>query len=396
VNPDAVLPLMPQVRKQVQQQIPTGSTLNSLTLNCEEGQFRIKGSASNSDGSASFSLAAVPALTTGIPGGIFPVTEKKTITIRGRSWPALSFSPSDISVDVHANESFWDVVGNIFADALTLGFFELIKLSLISEAEGDISLGIQGSDLNPGGASPLVQRSGSPPTRLAIQDFEIHTRGLYVGITAKLEPPAARLSGINSIASNYVSQNLAYAVTLPFDALQDDPFLRIRWTVVDLDSGAVLTNSDDVALNRLAFQFIPSSVGPTTTRFAVSCRVYRALGALTTDLFNDTIRMTVGPALPHRAYIRWSYQVLNPQFQFENTDNTVAKWHLTGQSRINRRSKIHRLDKPCRNAHHMSRFSPTEQFWEILPFPIANILPYRESLCDYCFFGGPGSTVASL
>jgi hypothetical protein len=193
-----------------------------------------------------------------------------------------------------------------------------------------------------------------------------------------------------------VSQSILYAVSLPFDALEDDPFLHIRWTVVDLDSGSALVNSDDVALNRTSFQFIPSSVGPTTTRFAVACRVYRALGPLTNDLFNETIRMTVGPALPHNAYIRWTYQVKNPQFQFIDTDNTVAEWHFMGQSTIQKHSKIHRLDKPCRNANHRSRFSPTEQFWEMLPFPVAKINAHRESLCDYCFFGGPASTIASL
>lgn len=394
VNPDAILPLMPKIRQQVQDQIPQGSTLNSLSIVCEEGQFRVKGNASNNVGTANFSLAAVPALSTGIPGGIFPITSKKTITIRARSWPALSFFPADISVDV--DQASWLDKLDIFGSILTLGAAAMFDQLFIWQAEADISLGIQGAELNPNGASPLVQRAGSPPTRFAIQDFEIHTVGLYMGITAKLEVPAASMSGVKSIAVNYVSQSILYAVSLPFDALEDDPFLHIRWTVVDLDSGSALVNSDDVALNRTSFQFIPSSVGPTTTRFAVACRVYRALGPLTNDLFNETLRMTVGPALPHNAYIRWTYQVKNPQFQFIDTDNTVAEWHFMGQSTIQKHSKIHRLDKPCRNANHRSRFSPTEQFWETLPFPVAKINAHRESLCDYCFFGGPASTIASL
>ena len=394
VNPDAILPLMPKIRQQVQDQIPQGSTLNSLSIVCEEGQFRVKGNASNNVGTANFSLAAVPALSTGIPGGIFPITTKKTITIRARSWPALSFYPADISVDV--DQASWLDKLDIFGSILTLGAAAMFDQLFIWQAEADISLGIQGAELNPNGASPLVQRAGSPPTRFAIQDFEIHTVGLYMGITAKLEVPAASMSGVKSIAVNYVSQSILYAVSLPFDALEDDPFLHIRWTVVDLDSGSALVNSDDVALNRTSFQFIPSSVGPTTTRFAVACRVYRALGPLTNDLFNETLRMTVGPALPHNAYIRWTYQVKNPQFQFIDTDNTVAEWHFMGQSTIQKHSKIHRLDKPCRNANHRSRFSPTEQFWETLPFPVAKINAHRESLCDYCFFGGPASTIASL
>jgi len=393
VNPDAILAVMPKLRAEVQAQIPSNATLDTFFITCEEGQFRVKGSASDSDGTANFSLAAVPALSTGVPGGIFPITQKKTIIIRSRSWPALSFFPADISVSVSPNESSWDEVLNVIADVLTLGTAELFKQLMIWEVEGDISGQIQGSDLNPDGAAPLVQRSGSPPTRFAIRDFEIHTFGLYIGITAKLEAPPASLSGIKSIASNYVSQDLLYAVTLPFDALEDDPFLRVRWTVVDLDSGSELVNSDDLALNRLSFQFAPSSVGPGTTRFAVVCRVYRTRGPFIDELFDETIRMAVGSRLPHNAYVRWTYQVKNPQFQF---NNAADQWHLSGQSTIQRRSKIHRLDQPCRNANHRSRFSPTEQFFETLPFPVAKINAHRESLCDYCFFGGPGSSIASL
>ena len=394
VNPDAILPLMPTLRQEVQQQIPSGATLDTFFITCEEGQFRVKGSASDSDGTANFSLAAVPALSTGIAGGIFPITQKKTITIPSRSWPALSFFPTDVSVSVDPHESTLEEVLNVVADVLTVGIAELFKQLMIWEIEGDIEVQVQGSDLNPDGTTPLVQRSGSPPTRFAIQDFQIHTFGLYIGITATLETPAARLTGIKSIASNYVSQSLFYAVTLPFDALQDDPFLRVRWTVVDVDSGATLVNSDDVAFNRLSFQFIPSSVGPGSTRFAVICRVYRALGPFITDLFNDTIRMTVGPALPHNAYIRWTYQVKNPQFRLAGS--TDPQWSFIGQSTIQRHSKIHRLDHPCRNANHRSRFTPDQQFWETLPFPVADINTHRDSLCDYCFFGGPGSTIASL
>lgn len=395
LNPGAILPLMPKTRQQVQDQItPYGATLSSLSVTCEEGQFRVTGSASRTGGSANFSLAAVPVMSTGVAGGIFPLTEKKTIVIRARNWPALSFNPADISVDV--DQSWWVDVLDVFASILTLGFAAFADQAFIWGTERNITGGIEGAELNPNGATPLVARVGEPPTRFGIQDFEIHTSGVYIGISSKFEAPAAKMSGVKSIPVNYASQDILYSVTLPFDALADDPFLRIRWTVVDLDSGSTLESSDDVALNRQTFEFIPSTVGAGTTRFAVGCRVYRALGPFLTEVLNETIRMTVGAALPHNAYIRWSYEVNNPQFQFKNTDNTVAKWHFTGMSEIPRHSKIHRLDKPCRNANHRSRFISAEQFWETLPFPVAKINANRESLCDYCFFGGPGSTIASL
>jgi len=179
-------------------------------------------------------------------------------------------------------------------------------------------------------------------------------------------------------------------VRLPFDALQDDPFLNIRWSVVDLDSGSTLLVDDAPARNRLVFDFVPALLGPQITRFAVGCRVYRPLGPFITDLFNQTVRLEVGPPLAPGAFIRWRYDVKNPQI-------AVGKqYSYRGDARVHRWSNFHRADKPCKNANHQSRFVYDRLTLDELPFPLTDIFRIRHVLCDYCFFGGPGSTIAAL
>jgi hypothetical protein len=393
VNPDAVGPLMPDAQQEVQNEIDQyGATLDApISITCEEGRFRVKGRASMTGGAANFSLAAVPHTVFGIPGAIIPLSTKKTMLIPARFFGALSFSPADVSVDVE--QSGWVDVLEAIAGVLTLGFAAFVDQAFISETERNITGGIESADLNVDGVTPTVRRFGDPPTRFGIEQFEIHTVGLYIGISSKLEAPAARLSGVKSIPQDLAAQSLRYDVTLPFDALPDDPFLNIRWTVIDLDSGNTLLNDDAAALNRSSFQFVPTLIGPGVTRFAVVCRVYRALGPFVTDLFNQTIRLTVGPPLPAGAFVRWTYQVKNPQLRFNVAGN---QWQYLGDKRIPRWSKIHRADKPCKNANHRSRFTPAVEFLNALPFPVAEIAANRKRLCPYCFFGGPASTVASL
>ena len=392
VNPDAIQPLMPDAYQLVQNEVSQyGATLDTLFITCEEGQFRVKGRASMSEGSANFSLAAVPLMTYGIPGAIIPLTTKKTMVIRSRTWPALSFTPADVSVDV--DQSAWVTLVEVIGGVITLGFAAFVTQAFISQTEQNITGGILGANLNLKGVTPLVRRIGTPPTRFGIEQFEIHTLGVYIGISSQLEAPAANLSGVQSIPSDYVSQSIPYAVRLPFDALQDDPFLRVRWTVIDLDSGNTLLNDDEPAMNRLSFGFVPASVGPGLTRFAVVCRVYRALGPFMTEILNQTVRLTVGPALAKGVFVAWSYEVKVPQFTF---DYAADQWRFVEFRTVKRRSVFHRVDKPCQNANHRSRFSPAEVFLDDLPFPVSAILTNRTRLCDYCFFGGPASTIASL
>jgi hypothetical protein len=392
INPDAVSSMMGAARQRVQDQIDEyDATLESLDIACEEGQFRVTGRASKTGGAVNFSLAVVPHMVYGRPGAFIPLA-KKTMVVRSRTWRALWFSPTEPEVDV--DRSWWvQVFVEGLLGAITLGFVTFAVEALISEIARNITGGIASSDLNPEGPTPLVRRFGDPPTRFAIERFEIHTSGIFMGISSRLEAPPPELRGLRSIPRTWAGRNLRYEVRLPFEALPVDPFLRIRWTVVDLDSGSVLLTDDGVAANRQRLVFAPAAVGPQVTRFAVGCRVYRALGPFATELLNETIRLQLGAPLAPGAFVRWRYDVKNPQIAL---DDVTDQYSYRGDLVVRRWSKFHRADKPCQNAQHRSRYVYSDEVRDDLPFPIEDMDGNRYRLCDYCFFGGPGSTVSSL
>ena len=391
VNPDAIKPMMPNAEQMVQDQIDQyGATLEFLDITCEEGRFRVHGRASMTGGAANFSLAAVPRMTFSRPGAFIPMS-KKTMVVKARSWLAISFVPADPHVDI--DRSDWVIVVEAIGGVVTLGFLPFAVESFISQIVRNITGGISSADLNTDGVTPRVRRFGDPPTRFKIEQFEIHTSGIFIGISSRFEKPDAKLSGIKSIPRNFVGRQVRYEVQLPFDALEGDPFLRVRWDVVDLGSGTVLLNDDGPARNRLRLEFSPGGIGPQVDRFAVVCRVYRVLGPFTNELLNETIRLDVLAGLDDGAFVRWRYYVKNPQIKY---DGRAEQWLYTGDSVVERWSKFHRTDKPCQNVKHRSRYASNDELLDDLPFPIRDMNGNRYRLCDYCFFGGPASTIAAL
>jgi hypothetical protein len=391
VNPAAIDPLMSTARQQVQAEVEKyDATLDSLSITCEQGQFRVTGRASMTGGAANFSLAALPLMTHTRPGAFIPLA-KQTMLVKARTWPALSFVAADTSVDI--DRSDWLALVEVIGGVATLGFIPFAVESFISDIVRNITGGIASGNLNPGGPTPRVRRFGDPPTRFKIERFEIHTTGVLIGITSRLEAPAPDLSGLRSIPRNFANRSVRYEVRLPFEALPDDPLLRIRWTVVDLDSGSILLNDDAAALNRLSIEFAPAALGAQVNRFAVGCRAYRALGPFMTELLNETIRLEVGPPLPPGAFTRWRYDVKNPQIGFDGATETYS---YRGDQVVRRWSKFHRADKPCQNAQHRSRYTYSDEVLDNLPFPINDMNGNRYRLCDYCFFGGPASTISTL
>jgi hypothetical protein len=175
--------------------------------------------------------------------------------------------------------------------------------------------------------------------------------------------------------------------------LPDDPFLRIRWTVVNLDSGVVLLTDDGLARTRLTLEFLPAALPGQFDRLGVSCRVYRTLGLFVTDLLNETIRLDIGPTLHPGAFIRWRYDVKTPTITHDAVDNEYA---YMGDRVVRRWSKFHRADKPCNHAKDPSRYVYDDDVLDDLPFPIHDMKGNRYRLCDYCFFGGPASNVSRL
>ena len=154
-----------------------------------------------------------------------------------------------------------------------------------------------------------------------------------------------------------------------------------------------MLNAEGAAQNRRRLEFTPTALGSQVDRFAVVCRVFRVLGPFTTELFNETIRLEVGPFLPQGAFVRWRYDVKNPQIDY---DGAAEQWSYIGDRVVKRWSKFHRTDKPCKNVNHRSRFTYSDEVLDDLPFPINDIDGNRYRLCDYCFFGGPASTIAKL
>ena len=390
-DPDVIKSMMPTAQQDIQDQVATyGATLESLTVTPEEGRFRVAGRASMTGGAANFSVAVLPRMTYSRPGAFLPMP-KKTMVVKGRTWQALSFAAAEPHVDI--DRSDWVILSEVIFGVATLGFIPFAVESFISEIARNITGGIATADVNRGGPIPRVRRFGEPPTRFKIEQFEIHSTGVLIGITTRLEAPGPQLSGLRSIPQNFAGRTVRYDVRLPFDVLPDDPFLQIRWTVVDLDSGSELLSDDAAALGRERLEFTPAQLDANATRFAVGCRVYRVLGPFTTELFNETIRLEVGAPLSSGAFVRWRYDVKNPQI---GLDAATDAYSYLGDRVVRRWSKFHRVDKPCTNAQHRSRYTYSDETHDDLPFPIKDMNGNRYRLCDYCFFGGPASMVSAL
>lgn len=392
----AVIPLMlGPAQQQVEQEIEAaGATLDGdLQITCEEGRFRVRGRASRSEGSADFSFGVVRRMTTYTRPGNTVQTSEGPMHAGSRTWRALTLKAVDPVVSVDRDS--WVVFVEILGGILTLGGFALMIESMIARLVESIGGRITGAQISPGprGPIPLVRRSGDPVVRTAIEAFDIHADGVFVGVTSQLKVKPAQLSGMKRVPRNFANRQLRYDVRLPFDALPDDPFLRIRWTAIDLESGTVHVNEDAVALNRLTFRFNPGSLGAQTNRFAVVCRVYRTLGPFMTELLNETLQLDIGPPSQPGAFVRWRYHVKNPQIAFSAP---AGQYVYKGDSTVARWSKIHRTDRPCKSVQDQSRYTYSTTLLDDLPFPIHDMVGNRHRLCDYCFFGGPTSNSASL
>jgi hypothetical protein len=313
------------------------------------------------------------------------------MNVRSRTWPALSFRATDASVDIDRG---WAVVLlEVLTGIISLGAFPVVIEAFISGLAASIADDINSAQVSRRGPVPRVRRSGAPVTRTAIDSFDIHADGVFVGITSRLLPAPPLVSGLTHLPRNFANRTIRYDVRLPFDAKHDDPFLHIRWTVIDLESGAVMLNDDGPALDRLTVRFNPASFGAQTNRFAVVCRVYRTLGPFATELLNETVRLDIGPPLAPGAFVRWRYDVKNPQVAL---DDTTEAYSYVGDQVVRRWSKFHRTDAPCSTVRERSRYIYSTDVRDDLPFPIHDIAGNRYRLCDYCFFDGPASSRSRL
>jgi hypothetical protein len=240
---------------------------------------------------------------------------------------------------------------------------------------------------------PIV--TGDPAVRVEITEFEVHTTGVFTGVTIRPQAQPPGMLGLTSIPRDVAGDALQYRVRLPLELLQEDPKLRIRWTIVDLDTGVTVRNEDGPADGRLTLEFVPALTGTGTTKFGISVRVYRTLGPEITEFLNEGIRLEVRAPNPPGTYVRWRYDVKNPQVRFDR-DRDAWWYGSPSEAVVGRWSAIHRLDKPCRMANKRSRYTYYEERLDRLPFPLWQILDRRNAVCEYCFFGGPGKLLPFL
>ncbi|MET8676090.1 hypothetical protein ABZW18_00400 [Streptomyces sp. NPDC004647] len=395
-NPVAVPVIMRKAEQSVRDEAASrGATLERLTITAQEGHFRVAGRASHWAGSVSFSLSVIPVMFGFRPGAFLPFP-KKTVVVKARTWPALAFRTAD--VDVSVDRASWVVLVEAVG-ALLGGIVPMIIEDFVRRVTAQVTFAAKNTQVQ--APVPRVRRlpplvPGDPAVRVEIAEFEIHTTGVFTGITLRPEATPPALTGLTSIPQDIDRSLLEYRVQLPLDLLQDDPMLRIRWTIIDLDSGTVLVNDDNVANGRLSFEFVPAVIGASTSRFGIMCRVYRTLGAHITDYLNDGIRLDVHAPLPPGSYVRWRYSVKNPQVAYSERGSS---WWYAHPSElvVDRWSALHRLDKPCKMVTRRSRYAQRRvEYLDALPFPVKYILDRRDTVCEYCFFGGPGKLLPSL
>lgn len=386
---------IPFVLQKVQDEVSTqvhnsGATLDTLQLTAQTGHFHVAGSASNSEGSASFSFDLMPATFASKPGAYFTYL-KKPVEVKPRIWPALIFATANVAV--HVGTSWWvDLVTGIGA-LLNIGI-PLIVSQMANSTAAQLYASISNSGSDP---IPRIQHLKSatpagPTVRIAIQEYDITTDGTFIGIGVQVQALPGALIGLTSIPGNLAGEMLSYTVRLPLGMLAIDPALRISWIVSDA-TGTVLLDQDDVASGRGTLTFVPRDLGPDATALTVRCRVYRVLGAQITDLVNDSVALNIRGALPRGAYVRWHYGVKNPQVGFNSSSDA---WLYQGDLVVNRDSNLHRTDQPCANARKRSRYTYQIDTLDALPFPVSEIDNHRSKLCDYCFYGGPGGLRPAL
>ncbi|HBY98469.1 MAG: hypothetical protein M5U01_18230 [Ardenticatenaceae bacterium] len=391
-NAVAVPVLLQQVESQVRDQVAeNGATLERLKITAQAGRFHVEGRASNNTGTANFSFNVIPALTASRPGKSFHYLPKN-VFVKPRVWPALGFTTADVHVDVDPHT--WLAVVSVIAGVIN-PIIPIAVFDMASSAAKHLNADIRSA--NTGTPVPRVQRlkpsrPGGPIVRVEIADYEITTLGTYIGITVRPQAPPGMLIGPTSIPSDLRAGPLEYSVRPPLGVQPDDPALRIRWTVIDA-SGTVLLNEDDVAAGRETFTFSPAVVGPGRSQLGIGVRVYRTLGAQITDFLNDSITLQIRGPLAPGTYVRWFYDVKNPQVVFDEQDQ---EWAYAGESVVRRHSRWHRTDRPCSNASKRSRYRYETEVRDSLPFSVAKIALHRTELCDYCFYGGPGGLRPSL
>jgi len=402
-RPSVVPVAYADVRQKIEEQVAAaGATLDSYQLRVEEGWFHVSGSASETGGSVNFSIHAVPRLIR--PGEHFEWDEEygEHFEYSTPDREELWFEPQDVVVDVE--KDWWVVLLETVGGILTVGIGVLVVESFVDMIQGNVTSGINQNTPTRAERNQdfIISGVSRPPMRLRIEEFECHDEGVFLGLTITPQFWAGSLEGPSIItAEEALVETVQYRIDLPPDTMEDDPELRVRWTIRRTDTNAILISSDTLALGMLGIGFNNTTVPfLQIDSLSIEARVYRTLGAGTAELLYEIRYLNVVDYVDRtHPYVQWSHQAMVPVVRVEpDGTHTILGNHLVG-----RRSAIHRTALPGR-CRMLRRYSLTKIFppdWrgfpleysDSLPFPESELLPSRSQVCDYCFFGGPDKDV---
>jgi hypothetical protein len=399
-NPAALTFSLPSVKALIATKFQAaGATPTSFSVSAEPGKLRVRAEAQESSAvTLSLSFAAVPVMAHTEPG-LFLQFADPQILVRAKTWAALEFAVEDPTFDI--DRAWWvyllEGLGALLMGVAGIGGLAVLYIELTISGLSDMYRGQVGAEPNRSQGA-RVQRRAIGDTgavlRIEVSDYSIDPdEGTLVGIRLSLRPARVRLAGPTTIPSDYADQLLGFRINLPLGVLVDDPQLRLRWSVTDATTNALLAIEDGTAAGRLVYAFIPADVAPAHTALSVRAEMYRDLGLASTALVDESVPLRIRGPLPSPAYVRWSYGVVTPQLQFQAAANS---WDYSGNLQHNRRSAIHRTDQPCQFAGRRSRYTSDVENFSALPFALQLLEDHRGELCDYCFYGGAAGVLARL
>jgi hypothetical protein len=366
-----------------------GAAVQSLSLTLEEGDIAVAGAVGNDVGNVTFSMKAVPHILH------FP----------DRSGGQVEISLQDVVVNVNPSWWIW------LLDAFTVGVGTTVIDFFTTFIRTNI---VNGIILNPTSNAGAVRRTFTipgvtePVIAIAVDRVECHTDRFDVGMQLEVEHHKPKLVGPESVSADDIptfnDRPVRFAVELGTAVEQDDPYLRLRWTIFD-GSGQYLGSTDDLPTNRpggLEIRF--TQIGLpwlTVANYRIGCRLYRAKGSASEELLQDTRAFRVIDRLDRsHPYVRWIHQAQVPMVTVQADGSRT----ILGTKIVTRRSKLHRTAIPgrCASASHYSQTwldgptkinGPVLEYLDALPFARADLVAQRGQVCDYCFFGGPTRTV---
>ena len=384
LNP-VVLPMATAtVRQSVDDAVAgAGGDLRSFSMGLDEGAFRIAGSAEASEGTVSFSLRAVPQL-----GRAFPSSDE------------IWFDIEDLHVSL--DRDWWVWLIEAVVGVFTLGIGVIIAESIITMIRHNIAAAIYTQEQSSYGQRDsrfTLPGTTEPFFHLRLERYECHSQGVFQGFLLRSTLREGSLQPGPFVVTPTTFHSPAQ-FTLPFDLHPDDPILYLDWefravrsdlTLVGVDGlvGRLNSNRRTRTLQLWSPSFLERAGAEREFVFVYHLR--RDWGPFSETLWADSRPFFLDDRLNRRLpYVSWEHWMRVP-IQRVESDGTLTR---TGSRREKRTSAIHRTDLAgrCRFADRYS-VNATLTYLPELPFPADEIIPRRDALCDYCFFGGPTKTV---